>query len=219
MSNLLLRAISGVFIMWIGIGIGYHTWMKNIFAVLLLSGSFYELSQFRPIKAIVVVYAIGVTAGCASIFFLPKEQIFFMIVGAWAHDIGGYIFGKILGGPKICPSVSPGKTWTGFLGSLITSIIGIYGIGCLTYLQYGLSFANAVRLAAKDLSVSYILIMVVFYMICALLGDLFVSKIKRLYGVKDSGNLIPGHGGVLDRFDSFYGILFGFLLMQIISMT
>jgi len=214
MNNLLLRAISSVFIMWVGIGVGFYTWIKNIFAVLLLVGSLYELSKFKPIKKIVIFYAIGVIFCCGSLFFLQKEQVFFMIVGAWMHDIGGYVFGKILQGPKLCPSISPGKTWLGFAGSILTPIAGIYGTGCWTYYTYGLSIFNVICLAAQDLASLYLWGMVIFYMTCALLGDLMVSKIKRIYGVKDSGHLIPGHGGILDRFDSFYGILFGFMVLK-----
>lgn len=104
----------------------------------------------------------------------------------WAADIAAYFAGRALGGPKLWPAVSPNKTWSGAIGGLVG----------------GLSAGIAVvLLAGLTLRPVHLLVMLVV-VIAAQLGDLLESAIKRRFGVKDSGQLIPGHGGVMDRCDS-----------------
>jgi phosphatidate cytidylyltransferase len=111
-------------------------------------------------------------------------MIFWLFGVIWATDIGGYIFGRSIGGPKLAPSISPNKTWAGLLG------------GMLCAAGVGLAFAYADwRLAMVSAGLA----------VLAQIGDLFESKVKRHFGVKDSSQLIPGHGGLLDRVD---GLLF-----------
>ena len=104
----------------------------------------------------------------------------------WANDIFAYLTGKLLGKHKLFPRISPGKTIEGSLGGLVFTIIAVAVFGC--YATW-LSISAAVGMAA---------LAVVF----GTLGDLCESMLKRQAGVKDSGKLIPGHGGILDRFDS-----------------
>lgn len=109
----------------------------------------------------------------------------FLIV--WATDTGALIFGNLIGGPRIAPRLSPGKTWAGTIGGSVTaalvfgSYIGIFGfrVGVAMIFAFLLSFT-------------------------AHAGDLFESLVKRRFGYKDSGSMIPGHGGVLDRLDSTF---------------
>ena len=109
----------------------------------------------------------------------------FLIV--WATDTGALVFGKLVGGKKLWPAVSPGKTWAGTIGGSITAVM-VFSL----YIAF-FSFNVAAALAfALGLS------------IVAHLGDLFESWVKRRFGTKDSGGLIPGHGGVLDRMDSMF---------------
>jgi phosphatidate cytidylyltransferase len=103
----------------------------------------------------------------------------------WATDTGALFSGKLLGGPKLAPQLSPNKTWAGSIGGLACA--GIV-CGALAFVL-GVNIASAVLFAAV-LSVA------------GQLGDLFESLVKRRMGRKDSGGLIPGHGGVLDRIDS-----------------
>jgi phosphatidate cytidylyltransferase len=105
----------------------------------------------------------------------------------WGSDIGAYCFGKLWGKSKLAPQVSPGKTWAGFYGSVIT--------GCLVMLVYCLVFKPGFSILG---AVSLAIVTVLF----AVVGDLVESMLKRIYGVKDSGNIIPGHGGMYDRIDS-----------------
>jgi phosphatidate cytidylyltransferase len=126
------------------------------------------------------------------------ELLVFLMVVVWSTDIGAYLTGKIVGGPLLIPEISPKKTWAGLCG------------GTLTAALFGLAFAVLCRAEnlAMALFIAFILALV------AQLGDLFESYVKRRSGVKDSGDMIPGHGGILDRID---GLLFAssfFVLFQ-----
>ena len=110
---------------------------------------------------------------------------FFAVI--WATDIGAYFSGKTIGGPKLAPSISPNKTWAGFFGGLILAIIVSLVLN---------KFASP-SFVVIDLIAACILLSII-----GQLGDLFESWVKRRLGVKDSGSLIPGHGGVLDRIDA-----------------
>ena len=119
----------------------------------------------------------GAISGRAALLWL------FAIV--WASDIGAYTFGRLIGGPKLAPALSPNKTWAGAFGSLFCAALVGWAIA-------GLLGAPAGRVVLTSLIVA----------VGAQLGDLAESAVKRRFGVKDSGNLIPGHGGLLDRLDS-----------------
>lgn len=119
----------------------------------------------------------------------------FLIV--WAADVGGYFFGKGFGGPKLAPSISPKKTWAGFLGGVILSIFISWVLAEIINYE-----------ALWGMISTAVLISIVSQM-----GDLFESLIKRAFGVKDSGALIPGHGGILDRVD---GLVFAAPAMAVI---
>ncbi len=109
----------------------------------------------------------------------------FLIV--WAADTGALVFGKLIGGAKIAPRISPGKTWAGTIGGSITAamVFALY-IAILSFnVPLAMLFAFAFSFVAHG-------------------GDLFESLVKRHFGTKDSGGLIPGHGGVLDRVDSLF---------------
>jgi phosphatidate cytidylyltransferase len=128
----------------------------------------------------------------------PPILLFAAIILVWVNDIFGYIFGKTIGGPKLCPKISPGKTWAGAIGGVIGSLLIFF------ILNYGTSFgANNV----SDKSFYMGMAIHIFVPIVAQIGDLFESYIKRIGGVKDSSNLIPGHGGFLDRFDGLILVL------------
>ena len=116
--------------------------------------------------------------------------LLFVTIVCVSTDLGGYIFGKILGGPKLT-KISPKKTYTGSIGSFLLAII-------LTniYLNYeGIEFTTEI----------FILILIIS--IISQLGDIFISYCKRLSKIKDTGKIIPGHGGLLDRAD---GMIFAF---------
>jgi phosphatidate cytidylyltransferase len=109
----------------------------------------------------------------------------FLIV--WATDTGALVFGKLIGGKKIAPRLSPGKTWAGTIGGSMTAAV-VFGL----YIAF---FGFNAPLAA---------LFALVFSIAAHGGDLFESLVKRRFGYKDSGGLIPGHGGMLDRMDSMF---------------
>jgi len=116
--------------------------------------------------------------------------ILFVFAVVWGTDILAYFSGRLVGGPKLWPRVSPGKTWSGFgggvLGGALAGVATVAAMLGVTTQQAGAVFLVGLGLAIVSQG-----------------GDLFESAVKRRYGVKDSSNLIPGHGGVMDRLDGF----------------
>jgi len=112
--------------------------------------------------------------------------LIFTLLVVWASDIGGYFAGRTIGGPKLWPRISPNKTWAGSIGGVVLSL----GVAAAAV---ALGWGRAVPLVVLALALS----------VASQLGDLFESAVKRHFGVKDSSQLIPGHGGLLDRLDGF----------------
>ena len=119
----------------------------------------------------------NMTLGCAFLWI--------MFLGTWSSDTFAYFIGSFLGKHKLCPTISPKKTIEGFIGGLIGTIVVVTSLGWFLSFPIFLMVALGASIA-----------------IVATIGDLAESVIKRYTGVKDSGRIIPGHGGVLDRFDS-----------------
>lgn len=130
-----------------------------------------------------------VTATCLSFIILREETltlIIYLLAVVWATDIGAYFAGRQIGGPKLAPSISPNKTWSGLLGGILSAVtVG----GILSFFFMFPTHVTQAALVSAGLAV------------VAQMGDLFESWMKRRAGMKDSSNLIPGHGGVLDRVD------------------
>ncbi len=129
---------------------------------------------------------------CCMAFIMLRQRpddglavIFWLVAAVWATDIGAYFVGKTLGGPKLAPRISPKKTWSGLCGGVLAAAIASWAV----LAAFGYSNLFNYALFGAILAV------------VAQAGDLFESALKRRFGVKDSSNLIPGHGGVLDRAD------------------
>ncbi|MEM9422081.1 MAG: phosphatidate cytidylyltransferase [Pseudomonadota bacterium] len=120
----------------------------------------------------------------------------------WATDSGAYIAGKVLGGPKLWPDLSPQKTWAGALGGLALGLGTALALGML------------LRVSAP---IAVLLLVGVVLPIAAIVGDLLESALKRAFGVKDSGGVFPGHGGVLDRLDGFIVAVLALAAMLLIG--
>ena len=139
---------------------------------------------------------------CVFFFFFSNIEIFKLILfillfGCIASDIGGFVFGKIFKGPKLTP-ISPNKTFTGSAGSLILCTIVV------SFLSF--FFINT-------LNFKIVLVALITSMFCQS-GDLLFSFLKRKANLKDTGKILPGHGGILDRLDGiFFGVPFGFLAL------
>ena len=120
-----------------------------------------------------------------SLYSLAPKYLLFALLIVWAADMGAYFAGKQFGRVKLAPSISPGKTWEGVFGGLVMVVIL-----SLVWAHYA------------DLQVSVLLPFCLAVAALSVVGDLTVSMFKRTAGVKDSGTMFPGHGGVLDRVDS-----------------
>ncbi len=119
----------------------------------------------------------------------------------WSTDIGAYFTGKIIGGPRLAPTISPGKTWSGAIGGLISASITALIIS--VYMYDGINWG-----------------IVGFFILCSLLGqvgDLLESKVKRYFKIKDSSKFLPGHGGFIDRLDSL--VFVGLFLYAFYKIT
>ncbi|MFN3721172.1 MAG: phosphatidate cytidylyltransferase [Rhizobium rhizophilum] len=123
----------------------------------------------------------------------------FVFVVVWATDILAYFVGRAVGGPKLAPRISPGKTWSGAIGGTVAGVAG----GLLVAMTHFQDIGLWVGLVALALSVA------------SQIGDLFESFIKRRFGVKDSSKLIPGHGGVMDRVDGLVFACFAAFFLAI----
>ncbi len=136
-----------------------------------------------PVAALILVRGDS-NAGLAATIFL--------LLLVWFADTFAYFFGRILGGPKLAPILSPNKTWAGLLGAVVGAVVVAAGFVVSGYATGAVWFMVLAAILA----------------VVEQAGDLFKSAFKRKYGIKDSGNLIPGHGGMLDRVD---GLMFVFV--------
>jgi phosphatidate cytidylyltransferase len=149
--------------------------------------------------------SLWITLGAVAILILARPPIgsrdtaLWLLAVVWANDIAAYAVGRTIGGPKLAPRLSPNKTWAGFAGGVACGSL----IGWLVALWTGVAGENLVPLSA-------------LLAIAAQLGDLAESFAKRHFGVKDSGRLIPGHGGLLDRVD---GLLAAAVLAGAIALA
>jgi phosphatidate cytidylyltransferase len=116
------------------------------------------------------------------------EWVLFSLILVWVADIGAFFFGRRFGRLRLAPDVSPGKTWEGVLGGFAVSAV----VACIGSVWFGVSLTSFLPLCLAAVAFSIV-------------GDLTESLLKRFAGVKDSGTLFPGHGGVMDRIDSVTG--------------
>jgi phosphatidate cytidylyltransferase len=148
---------------------------------------------------------IPVISGCVFLSAQPYrwEYIMLPIILIWVNDTGAYLAGTLWGKHKVAPNLSPGKSWEGIIGGwILTAIVGLILPGVWTFVNT--AFVTALVIIVPGLSLA---------------GDLWESALKRAAGVKDSGNLLPGHGGVLDRYDSLLFVLPAAALAYIIFVA
>ena len=202
MNESIKRALSGgiyILIMWIGTS--YSELTFSILFGLILIICLYEMWKLRLGKSkffaftyilipLLLIQLFGYTDhNNPSILFDPS-LVLLMFILTWTFDTFAYLIGRKFGDTKIMPKISPNKSWEGFTGGLISTIIVCYLVINFTELSINIENFNPYIFA-------------VFLPITASLGDFFESYFKRQAGVKDSGNFIPGHGGMLDRIDAF----------------
>lgn len=133
-----------------------------------------------------------------NLYYLSPIYLLALFLIIWGADSFAYFTGRIWGKTKMIPNISPGKTWAGFYGAIIFSLV--FAVICYIVSEpFRFHFG-------------YLLLLFVLTTAFAILGDLVESMYKRVYGVKDSGNILPGHGGLLDRIDSLTAAAPFFLL-------
>lgn len=135
---------------------------------------------------------LAIPLGIMTIFPIQRLALLVFVL-LWINDSGAYIVGSLTGRHKLCPSISPNKTWEGFIGGCLLTIIGALLLDLFCDSFFGMA----------DFSLYIWIVIGILTCIFGTLGDLLESKIKRFYEAKDSGHWIPGHGGILDRIDSF----------------
>jgi phosphatidate cytidylyltransferase len=193
-NELLLRVYSSIVLgalalaaTWVGGTVFALFWLVAAIGVLW---EWARMSSLRPLwLAAGVIYA---SVFLVSMLLLRNDPrlglvaLIWLFALIWTADIAAYFTGRAFGGPKLWPSVSPNKTWSGALGGTLGGLV-----------------AGAATLAAAGLSLRPVhAVVMLAVVIAAQLGDLMESAIKRRFGVKDSSQLIPGHGGLMDRCDS-----------------
>lgn len=205
-TELSKRIVSGIIL---GAAVLFITWWDPIsFAAMCALGGFILMKEWHALTrtrgplwlVLGVVYIGAALASLIALRNLPVAgtfTIFYLFLLVWSGDIGGYVVGKLIGKHKIAPSISPGKSWEGLAGSIAATagvLIAISSLGLFRWPWWAFILIGGV------------------IAIVGFLGDLFESWLKRGAGVKDSGTLIPGHGGLFDRTDALLAvsILFGF---------
>ncbi|HGM6862762.1 TPA: phosphatidate cytidylyltransferase [Serratia rubidaea] len=178
--------------LWMSLG----WWLAALLLVLFYPGSAGLWRNSRPLRLVfgiltIVPFFWGMLAlrqfGYEQNHFTGAWWLLYVMLLVWGADSGAYVFGKLFGKHKLAPKVSPGKTWEGLIGGLVTSALISWLFG---------------RYAPLNVVPVTLLVCSVTAALASVLGDLTESMFKREAGIKDSGHLIPGHGGILDRIDS-----------------
>lgn len=195
-----LSVLAAVFAAWLGFQLRRH--VSEAF-VLLVFGALAAGLYARTLKASAIDAAYGVFYvgwPCVALVWLREQRdgrawTILLFAIAWAADVAAYALGNLLGGPKLWPRFSPNKTWSGFLGGLLAAIVVSALVASLARIGLPLWAAAVLGLGVG---------------LATMAGDLWESALKRRFGVKDAGHLIPGHGGLMDRVD---GLMFAVIAM------
>ena len=216
-SELLKRSISSLFLMslvFLSALINDYIFLSILFIVIILSWiewiKVIEKIRLKKLYRIIhiilfLVYLLMAFIVCFNVFIIDKYFFLTILMICVFSDIGGYVFGKTFGGKKLT-KISPNKTISGSIGSFILSYIGFF----LIYLYFG-------DLLFVRLQIEALVFIPFFISLICQLGDLFISYFKRKAKIKNTGNLIPGHGGLLDRIDgSIFALPIGFIIISLL---
>ena len=214
-SELLKRSISSLFLMclvFLSALINDYIFLSILFITVIFSWiewiSVIEKIRFKKIYRIIhiilfLIYLLIAFVVCFNVFVIDKYFFLTILMICVFSDVGGYVFGKTFGGKKLT-KISPNKTISGSIGSFILSYIGFFVI----YLYFG-------DLLFVRLQIEALVFIPFFISLICQLGDLFISYFKRKAKIKNTGNLIPGHGGLLDRIDgTIFALPIGFILIS-----
>ena len=216
-SELLKRTISSLFLMiliFLSALIDDYVFLSVLFIVVLFSWiewiKVIEKIRFKKIYRVIhiilfLIYLLMAFIVCFNVFIIDKYFFLTILMICVFSDVGGYVFGKTFGGKKLT-KISPNKTVSGSIGSFILSYIGFFVI----YLYFG-------DLLFVRLQIEALVFIPFFISLVCQLGDLFISYFKRKAKIKNTGNLIPGHGGLLDRIDgSIFALPIGFIIISLV---
>ena len=184
-KNYMLFAVATIF-----------AYMLYIMALAVFSKGQLRFSKVAEVFLSVTYVVMSFTALCLLRYIEDGTFCFFLVfLSAWGTDVGAYLVGSLLGKHKLIPDVSPKKSVEGAVGGVIFAIILfiIYG-AAVTYFS--------------DQTANYLILVITAFIlsVVAQIGDLIASLIKREYGIKDYGTILPGHGGIMDRFDSILAV-------------
>jgi phosphatidate cytidylyltransferase len=217
-SNLVLRAISSVVIVVLTLGCLTHgLWLKQTFLIMLWSGMIFEwICTTIRLSGKRYTWLLGGIAyiSLPMIFWILRAYspyneredsvlLLWVFVLVWVTDAFAYIGGSIIGGRKMAPNISPNKTWSGAITGALAALIVCH---CLLPVANSRGFVLLPPLTLCALMTPII--------IAAICGDLLESKVKRVLMIKDFGRLIPGHGGLCDRMDSFLLASYAVLIIE-----
>ena len=240
-SDLGTRAASAVVMVAVaGTALWLGGWWWTVFVAAVALGVLWEwyglVSKFAGgfrIKALWLVGGliyIGLAAMLLAALRGESESglvvLLMIVVGVIGTDIGAYFTGRTFGGPKIAPSISPSKTWSGLLGGMLGAGLGIWiiarvalgtpNLDSITFTQHGIAKASTAMVGGLDFPTMIACLLIgATLAVAAQAGDFFESWMKRRAGVKDSGKLIPGHGGLFDRADGMIAVLFVLALFNL----
>ena len=216
-SELFKRSISSLFLMcliFLCALINDYIFLSILFIAIILSWiewiKVIEKIRFKKIYRIIhiilfLIYLLIAFIVCFNVFVIDKYFFLTILMICVFSDVGGYVFGKTFGGKKLT-KISPNKTVSGSIGSFIFSYVGFFVI------YFYFSDLLFVRLQIEAL----VFIPFFISLICQS-GDLFVSYYKRKAKIKNTGNLIPGHGGLLDRIDgTIFALPIGFIIISLL---
>lgn len=163
--------------------------LATMLYVTLRPGPTLEGAADKAGRYLVGVYWVGLLAALPMLRRLDDglSWVFVVLVISWCGDTGGYFAGKYFGRHKLYPKVSPKKTWEGVVGGMVLATAGVFVVRAV---------------ALPVLSVVDVILLGPILCLAGVVGDLSESMLKRAFGVKDSGRIMPGHGGLLDRIDS-----------------
>lgn len=176
------------------------TFLLLMFMIML---SDHERVRFEEISLMTFVSFL-VPISLSTIIFMQKNfefgiyYVVLVLLVAWISDAGAYFVGSAIGKHKIAPKISPKKSWEGFVGGLITAVISVIVVG------FGYPWVNGLLGGTTNFAVNvpFLVIMAIIGTVLGVIGDFSASLLKRQCMVKDFGSILPGHGGILDRFDS-----------------
>jgi len=222
-GNLFKRFITSILLVFILLfGLFYNNYTWKILVIFFLLICFYEFYKIiNKIYRNKILKIISVLSIFFYLFFFynllifirvkfGEETVLILIIACIFSDIGGYFVGKLIGGPKLT-KISPNKTISGAFGSILFTVLGTY---------FFFIFLN--KFGSEPVSLKFsikIFIWLILMSVYCQLGDLIISYLKRKAKIKDTGKILPGHGGILDRVDGIiFAIPFGVLTYFLIAL-